>query len=260
MLSFFILDVQLVQLKKDTELCKKSAFAEGTYKNLKVQFTSYLLFCTYFNIKPFPCSENTLCLYGSFLSRSFKSVQSIQNYISGVKTMHLLLGFEFPYEEWFSVKLLYRGLSRLNPHLPHRSLPITPEILQNMSKFLDMSNPNHSTFWCSFLFAFFLMVRKSNLVPESPTKFDMKKQLCQKHIQLFDDHLVVHISWSKTIQFGNRKLEIPLVKIKDSVLCPYNAYIRMCSLTQASPDDPAFLIKNKSKKFPLCYKLYFKKL
>jgi hypothetical protein len=56
------------------------------------------------------------------LSRSFKSVNSIQNYISGVKTLHLLAGFEFPSENWFSVKLLYRGLARENPHLPHKGI------------------------------------------------------------------------------------------------------------------------------------------
>jgi hypothetical protein len=66
-----------------------------------------------------------LCLYGEFLSRSFKSVNSIQNYISGVKTLHLLAGIEFPSENWFSVKLLYRGLARENLLLPHRALPIT---------------------------------------------------------------------------------------------------------------------------------------
>jgi hypothetical protein len=51
------------------------------------------------------------------LSRSFKSVNSIQNYISGVKPLHLLARFEFPSENWFPVKLLYRGLARENLHL-----------------------------------------------------------------------------------------------------------------------------------------------
>jgi hypothetical protein len=58
------------------------------------------------------------------LSRSFKSVNYIQHYISGVKTLHLLAGFEFPSENWFSVKLLYRGLARENPHWPRHNLLI----------------------------------------------------------------------------------------------------------------------------------------
>ena len=114
------------------------------------------------------------------MSRSFKSVNSIQNYISGVKTLHLLAGIEFPSENWFSVKLLYRGLARENSHLPHRTLPITPDILHHMHTKLDMSNSVDVTYWCSYLFAFFLMARKSNLVMVSVKKFDPSKQLCRK--------------------------------------------------------------------------------
>jgi hypothetical protein len=41
------------------------------------------------------------------------------------------------------------------------------------------------------------------------------------------DYLVIQIVWSKTIQSGDRKLEIPLVKIPNSPLCPYQAYTVM---------------------------------
>ncbi|CAC5407176.1 unnamed protein product [Mytilus coruscus] len=136
-----LLDTQLRKLQKDTELCKKSAFAEGTYKNLKVQFVSYFYFAHISICHLLPTSVNTLCLYGNFLSRSFKSVASIQNYISGVKTLHLLLGFEFPTEDWFSIKLLFRGLSRQNPpYALTELLPITPHILLKMYEFLICLN------------------------------------------------------------------------------------------------------------------------
>ena len=130
-----------------------------------------------------------------FFSKSFKSVNSIQNYISGVKTLHLLAGFEYPSENRFSVKLLYRGLALENPHLPHRASPITPDILLQMHKQLDMSNSVDVTYWCSYLFAFFLMARKSNLVPVSVKKFDPSKQLCRKNITVHRDYLVIKILW-----------------------------------------------------------------
>ena len=40
-----------------------------------------------------PVSTNTLQLFAQFLSRSFKSTEPIKNYINGVKTMHLILGY-----------------------------------------------------------------------------------------------------------------------------------------------------------------------
>ena len=89
-----------------------------------------------------------------------------------------------------------------------------------MYEFLDISKANDATYWCCFLFAFFLMARKSNLVPVSVAKFDSSKQLCRRNIVVDNGFLRVHIFWSKTIQFGQRKLEIPLVKITDAPLQP----------------------------------------
>ena len=242
---FCFTDSHLCKLVKDTVVSKKAAFARGTYRNLKVQFTSYLLFCEFFGLIALPTSVDILSLYIEFLSRSFKSVASIQNYVSGVKTLHLLLGLNFPSEDsdWFCIKLLYRGIARLHPHRPRRALPITPEILLNMFNFLDISEPNDATYWCCFLFSFFLMSRKSNMVPDSVSGFDSSKQLCRKNIILGGDYLKVQIFWSKTIQFGERFLEIPLVRIHNSPLCPVQAFFNMSKLVPASESDPAFLLK-----------------
>ncbi|CAC5418711.1 unnamed protein product [Mytilus coruscus] len=80
------------------------------------------------------------------------------------------------------------------------------------------------------------MVRKSNLVQTSAKNFDPRKQLCRNNVIVYSDYLLVKMEWSKTIQFGNRKLELPLVKIKDSPLCPYNAYNRNPAYWHGYPD------------------------
>ena len=45
---------------------------------------------------------------------------------------------------------------------------------------------------------FFLMARKSNVVPVSVTDFDPDKQLLRQDIVVFEGVLVVLIKWSKT--------------------------------------------------------------
>jgi hypothetical protein len=70
--------VQLYNLRKDTELSKKSAFAEGAYKNLKIQFKSYFLFCTYFKLTPLPTTVSKLRLYGEFFSCLFLDGKNIK--------------------------------------------------------------------------------------------------------------------------------------------------------------------------------------
>ena len=95
-------------LQKEVKTSMKAAFAEGTSKNLKVQWRAYLLFCKFYGLKTILATTHTLCLYGQFLGRSFKSVESIRNYISGVKTMHLFLGIKFPEENLFQIDLLFK--------------------------------------------------------------------------------------------------------------------------------------------------------
>ena len=156
------------------------------------------------------------------------------------------------------MKLVLRGLSRGKSHCPKQALPITPQILFDMYKKLDMKSSYDATIWCLFVHAFFLMFRKSNLVPDSIATFDPKKQLCRDNIHFDDKHnvLIFKIKWSKTIQFGERELIIPLVSIPDSPLCPVRAFLNMQSLVSVSGDSPAYcFIKNK-RIYPVIYRQF----
>ena len=58
------------------------------------------------------------CLYAQFLNRSFRSVQSIRNYLSGVKTLHKILEIEYSTSNMFQLNLLLRGIARSKQHVP----------------------------------------------------------------------------------------------------------------------------------------------
>ena len=79
------------------------------------------------------------------------------------------------------------------------------------------------------------------------TKEDVKNSKCLLHkdVKLESDTLIVSFKYSKTIQFGERILQTPLIKIPGSVLCPVTAYNKMCSMISASPEDPLFCLPNK---------------
>ena len=57
-----------------------------------------------------------------------------------------------------------------------------------MHRFLDVSAPPGATFWCLFLFIFFLMARKSNMVPNSGADFDPRKHLLT-HVNTYWDKM-----------------------------------------------------------------------
>ncbi|VDI14397.1 Hypothetical predicted protein [Mytilus galloprovincialis] len=207
-----------------------------------------------------PANLDTICCYAQFLSRSFKSVESIKNYINGVKVMHLMLDCSFPHLDSFVYKLLLKGLSRTKSHMPRRALPISPDILLEMVVHFNLENGSDCVYWCLFLFAFFLMSRKSNLVPDSCSQFDKNKQLTRGKVFVVNDIAIVVFEWTKTIQHGERRLKIPLVKIPGSVLCPVSAYNHMCSKVPASHDSPAFVISKNSKLTPVTYGQFQRKL
>jgi hypothetical protein len=112
--------------------CKNSAqhaFAESTNKNIKTQWETYFMYCIYFHFESIPATVKNLTQYAQFLSRSFKTVDAIRNYISGVKLLHLYLDIDYLQFESLQLKLVLKGLARLNPHCSKQARPITPMIL-----------------------------------------------------------------------------------------------------------------------------------
>ena len=250
-------DDQLRKLKRDLDHSNKAAYADGTRKNLRVQWESYLLFCAHFNFVSIPTNTSTLQLYSQFLSRTFKSTDSIRNYIVGVKTMHLLLGYSVDNINKFILNLSLKGIAKLHPYCRKQAEPITPEILISIADSLNLSVTNNLVYWCLFLFAFFLMARKSNLVPTTGKDLLEKKFLLRQDISDKGDHLIVKFRWTKTIQKGERILEIPLIQIPDSILCPVKAYRSMCKAIPAVADSPLFVLSNNKA---VNYRLFQSKL
>ena len=234
----------------------KVAYAEGTFKNLRIQWESFLLFCFYYKLNPFPVDVETLCLYAQFLSRSFKSVQSsVRNYLSAVKTLHSLLDLKYPETDLMQLKLLLRGIARSKQHVPRKASPITPHILKDMFSFLDLQQDFDLVCWSIILMMFFLMARISNLLPNSIRSLDPSKQLLRRDIQILDDMIIVHFKWSKTRQFGHSR-EVPLTAMPGNCLCPVSAYKNMVRKASASQSDPALYIPSgyKHKKLvPVTY-------
>ena len=122
-------------------LTRKYACVEGTLINLKMQWTAFLMFCNFYML-----NAEVLCAYAQFLSRTFKSAQSIRNYLNGVRILFLLHGCNMYIFSSFEIKLTLRGLDRKLTHSPRQALPITIDILDTFHQFLDMNNSCDITF------------------------------------------------------------------------------------------------------------------
>ena len=213
-------DPQLHALRRDLRATRRESYAPGTAKNHRSCWRSYALFCLHFGLHPFPASTDTLCLFAQFLSRSM-TIRSISNNLSAVKKLHQLGGHSIASFDSITLTDTVNGLRRLIGKPPSRKLPITPGILSKLRSIFTLHKPKHAALWASFLIAFFTFSRKSNIVPPSTADFDPTKHLCRRDIQVHDDHLVVNFHWSKTNQFHQRIVSIPIAALPGSILCPY---------------------------------------
>ena len=86
------------------------------------------------------------------------------------------------------------------------------------------------------------MARLANIVPKSAKSFDPRRHLTRGDVAVTSHGLLVTFKCTKTIQFGERLLHIPLLRIHDSPLCPVSAYLRMIRVVPARRSCPVFLI------------------
>ena len=76
---------------------------------------------------------------------------------------------------------------------------MTVEILLKMFRVVDIDSDKQVTAWMAMLYAFHMLLRKSNLVPDMQSKFDPDKQLARKNLCLADNTVLVDIVWSKNM-------------------------------------------------------------
>ena len=118
------------------------------------------MFCEYYNLDSFPVNVRTICLYAQFLRRSFKSVQSVRNYLSAVKTLHSLLDLKYPENGLMELNLWLRGIARNKQHVPRKGSPMTPCILKEIHSFFNQDIEFDCVMWSLILFMFFSDVTK----------------------------------------------------------------------------------------------------
>ena len=78
------------------------------------------------------------------------------------------------------------------------------------------------------------MAPLANIVTRSRQCVDPSRHLTRRDIATNQHGLIVTFKCTKTLQFGERKLHIPLVRLPGSPLCPVSAYHRMIRLVPAS--------------------------
>ena len=142
--------------------------------------------------------------------------------------------------------LVLRGIERLHPHVPVRAKPITPHLLLMFFHHMDHDSSLHCAVWSCSLILFYTMARLGSILPAS-TKTPSSTFLSRDRVNFCIEGLLVTLLHTKTIQFGKRRLHIPLLRIS-SLLCPVKAYTSaLAFLPPPHLHIPAFVFLDSGK-------------
>jgi hypothetical protein len=172
----------------------------------------------------------------SFLARSLNPA-SILGYMNVIRILHVESGFENPLQNNWELKLLHRGIARMLGVPPKQKLPITIEILLDISRSVG-DHPSDVAFWCACLLAFYGFMRKSTLIP-MPDALARGKYISRGDVKNFTlSSFTLSVRHSKTIQFGQKVHVLPFVQCVDARLCPVRALLRHLGFSRLACDTP----------------------
>ena len=199
------------------------ALSDATKRNYHSVWNTYLKFCQFYSVTPFPASSSTIAAFIALLSFSVKSHHTVNNYLSALRRLHVFCHFDTSAFDDIHVKLTQKGLEKSMLHIPRRKAPLTPAILLQFYRHLNVCDSAHLAVWCALLVGFFSFFRTANLVPQSFDKFSSHHTLSRGSITFASSGALLTVTRTKTRQAGDTALVVPVPRIRGSPLCPTTA-------------------------------------
>ena len=234
-----LISVLLSQLSQNNTVTQSFRFAKNSMKNMVSNIRTYVFFILYFGLPFLPADPTNLCRLMELMALTC-GFGHLKNVLSSIKYLHEAYGHSFPSND-FGLDCTMQGLKRRLAKTPFYVMPISPRILLSLYTHLDMEKPCDLALWCSFLLAFFGLFRKGNVVPDSGP-IDPRLTLTRGHITLDRANKIVyvHVTFSKTIQFCQRDLIIPIPSNSNPALDLFRHMEKLLDTVPASSTAPAF--------------------
>lgn len=249
--NFVVFTATLQQLKRRCGQVWSLCWANSTWLTKKTQWKRYLTFCSDYRLNPAPATSETVCYYITYLTEQVR-FSTITNYVSAIWSLHDFIGIQTQAKGSFLVKCTLLGAKRLLGNTTFSADPLLPEHLVRIYETLDHTDLKDLVFWSATCLAFRCLLRKSNYT-SSP------HMLRRRDIEFTHYGVCVYVHSSKTNQYKEKVLKIPVVSSPRSILCPVKwlkMYFKKCT---SDPSAPLFLLPGKKPKV-LSYNWYSDKL
>lgn len=233
---------RLAQLDEECYDTMRHSYRPSTLKNLKSQALIYRRFCDFYGLQMFPAGAWQLVRYARYIANTVTSVETVGNYVSGVRRLHQLGGFPVPSAQEPNFQQLMRGLKFELAHPIKQAAPMTPDLLRRIYHMVDFSRAEELVSYTAILIGFYMFLRRSNLAPETQEGFQEGRHLTRGDVRLGQALVVVEVRWSKTLQYKQKTLLLPLIPAKFVEICPIYWLRVMTNRIHARPNDPLFSI------------------
>lgn len=187
-------------------LVQRHAWADTTLRTRKHQWQKYLEFCQRINIAPIPPESETVSLFFVHLAIHGLCYTTINNEASAINVLGRLHGGDWDLRADYGVKLTLMALRRLLGDTPSTRDELLPSDLLQIYSQVNTSNFFEWSAWIGIVFLYRTMLRKGHLFPG-----ESNANLLNRSDVTFRPYgLIVRVNKSKTIQFKQRTVEIPV--------------------------------------------------
>ena len=235
-------------------------WAPSTWRTKASQWKKYITFCALLLTPVVPTSVDTMCRFIVYLSDTLAFV-TIDNYVSGVISLNKYFGYEVAYiRRNFMFSTTLSGIRRMLGDPAPVRLTLTLPNLLNMYYSVNLLDVNERAIWACIVTSFRSLLRKCNLVPSSQSD---KAGHCLRRsaVQFMPWGVLLKVSSSKTIQYGQRTHLVPITVTPGSPLCAATCLAKhFCDVPSVSRDPPAFLLRRGDLTVPLTYSILLKYL
>ena len=231
---------------------RKLGYAKGTYSSYRRSWKEFRKFQSDFNL-PKSIDVQQLCAFAVLLSSRIRSAETIKNYLQGVHAIACLKGKMCPDLTVKPIKQTIKGLRVKLAFTSRQAAPLTPEMLKQMYDRVDHSDPTQVALWAATIVGWWLLLRKSNLVPNTLSDFNSDNQFMRSDFKSHRKLTLVSIRWSKTLRDKEKILKVPLVPA-NSKICPVKAFDHMVQLIPAKGSNPAFCVPKGRRRVPITYR------
>lgn len=182
---------------------------------------------------------------------------TVNNHIAAVRTLHGLLELPVPDISGHVHQAVMRGLKARHKLPKKKAMPIDPEVFERIKPFVNFGNNLELVAWVALLMGFHLLLRVSNITAASRNTFNPQENLVRRDFRMHGEVMLVHIRWTKTLQYKERQLLIPVIPFADGDISAVDWFQYMIARIPAKPESPAFAVPTKVNKkvelLPLSY-------